>query len=353
MEPSTTIGMDVGDKYCQLYVLDNATGDELEQARVATTPAMLRRWFESGAAARVVLEVGSHAGWISRLLAGLEHEVLVADPRKARKLMGDEDKDDRLDAELLARFGRADPKLLKPVKLRGEQTQCALAVVRSRDSLVGARTKLINHVRGAVKAIGQRLPKCSAEHFHRMRGMLPEALGAALEPLMVATEALTEQIRQLERRVDHLCEAVYPQTKQLQQIGGVGPITALTYVLTLEAPERFDKSRRVGAYLGLCPRRWQSGDADPELRISKAGDAMLRRLLIQCAHYVIGPFGPDSDLRRWGLQYAARGGKAAKKRATVGVARRLAVLMHRLWVTGAPYEPLYNSARGEALVAQA
>jgi transposase len=344
--------MDVGDTYCQLYVVDNATGDEVEQARVQTKTESLRRWFGQREAARVVLEVGCHAGWISRLLVDLEHEVLVADARKARLLMGDEEKDDDLDAELLARFGRADPKLLKPVKLRSEQTQCALAVVRSRDTLVSARTKLVNHVRGSVKPIGWRLPKCSAEGMHKLRGALPESLKDALEPVMVALEALTQQIRQLDRTVERMCEEDYPQTKPLRQIGGVGPITALTYVLTIEDPGRFDKSRRVGAYLGLCRRRWRSGDDDPELHISKAGDEMLRRLLVQCAQYIIGPFGSDSDLRRWGLQYAARGGKAAKKRAAVGVARRLAVMMHRLWVSGEAYEPLYNSAPREALVAQ-
>lgn len=350
-ELSTVVGVDIGDKYCQLYVIDNATGEEIEQVRVPTRPTSFERCFETRSPARVVLEVGSHAGWISRLLTAMEHEVLVADPRKARNLMGKEEKDDRLDAELLARFGRADPKLLKPVRLRSEETQCALSVIRSRDALVRARTMLVNQVRSAVKTIGQKLPGCSAKSFHKLRVFVPELLEDAQQPTMEAIETLTTQIRKLDQTIESMCDEDYPQTKPLRGICGVGPITALTYVLTIEDPHRFEKSRQVGAYLGLCRRRWQSGDDDPELKISKAGDAMLRRLLIQCAHYILGVHGPDSDLRRWGLRYAGRGGKAAKKRAVVGVARRLAVLMHRLWVSGEQYDPLRNSKTSEEIAA--
>jgi transposase len=340
--------MDLGDKHCHLYVLDNATVEELERTRVPTSKMAIRRWFGAREAARVVIEVGGHSGWVSRLIAQLGHDVLIADPRRARKLMGDEEKDDDLDAELLARFGRADPKLLKPVTLRSEETQCALAVVRSRDALVGARTQLVNHVRGMVKAVGQRLPSCSTDRFAGLRDEIPEQLTEALDPTMLAIESLTEQIRHLDRVVNRMCEQDYPDAGSLQQISGVGPISALTYVLTIEDPSRFEKSRQVGPYLGLCRRRWRSGEGDPELHISKAGDAMLRRLLVQCAHYILGPFGPDSDLRRWGLAYAEKGGRAAKKRAAIGVARRLAVLMHRLWTSGETYVPLYNAKENNA-----
>ena len=341
MNHSTTIGLDVGDKYCHLCVIDGDSGEELETSRVPTTQGALGDWFGKRSSARVVLEVGGHAGWISRLLAGSGHEVLVADARKARLVMGDQQKDDRLDAELLARFGRADPKLLRPVKLRSEETQCALAVIRSRDALVSARTSLINHVRGAVKALGRRLPSCSSECFHRLRDGVPEALREALEPMFTVLEELTQQIKAQDAALERLCEE-HPMTERLRQINGVGPITALCYVLTLEDPGRFAKSRQVGAYLGLCPRRWQSGEEDPEMHISKAGDQLLRRLLIQCAHHILGAHGPDSDLKRWGTAHAV-GGRTAKKRAVVGVARRLAVLMHHLWVAGVDYEPLYQT----------
>lgn len=351
---STTIGMDLGDKYSQLYVVDEKTGEELEQARVLTKPEQLKAWFGQRERARVVLEVGTHAGWVSRLVSEMGHDVLIADPRKARRLMGDEDKSDTVDAETLARFGRADPKLLKPVKLRGEKTQQELGVIRSRDVLVSSRTKLVNHVRGAVKATGQRLPRCASERFHKLARWLPEALREGLEPTMRVIETLSEQIKALDEQVERMCQQDYPVAQQLQQINGVGPITALAFVLIIEDASRFASSRRVGPYLGLCRRRWQSGQDDPELRITKAGDALMRRLLVQCAQHILGPHGQDSDLRRWGLRYAERGGKAAKKRAVVAVARRLAVLMHKLWQSGAAYEPLYHSQRSEAAtIAQA
>ncbi len=277
--------------------------------------------------------------------------MLVADARKARRLMGNEAKNDALDAELLARIGRADPKLLKPVKLRKKETQCALANIRSRDALVSARTQLVNFVRGTVKTLGCRMPRCTTATFHRHIDKLPDELTCALEPTMQTIEVLTAQIAESERRIEALCDEVYPETAELRAIKGVGAITALAYVLTLETPQRFAKSRQVGAYVGLCPKRWQSGDSDPDMRITRAGDALLRRLLINCAHYIIGPFGPDSDLRRWGLEHAA-GGKSAKKRAVTAVARKLAVLLHHLWVTGKTYAPLYQAKKNATHIYQ-
>lgn len=338
--PATTIGMDLGDKYSHLYVVDNGTGDEVEQGRVPTTIEAVDRYFGQRATARVVMEVGTHSGWVSRLLSKIGHEVLVADPRKVRSLMGDDEKDDELDAEFLARIGRADPKLLKPIRHRSEGTQADLAVIRSRDNLVQARTQLVNHVRGMVKTTGHRLPKCSTERFHKLDEEIPKMLREALHPVMVTLAGLTEQIRHYDRQIKQKAERDYPETDVLQQVGGVGPITALAFVLVIEDPSRFEKSRAVGPYLGLCRRRWKSGESDPELGISKRGDVLLRRLLVSSAHYILGPFGPDTDLRRWGLGYAARGGKKGKKRAAVAVARKLAVLLHRLWTTGESYEPL-------------
>ena len=121
----------------------------------------------------------------------------------------------------------------------------------------------------------------------------------------------------------------------------MGPITALSYVLTLEDPKRFRKSREVGAYLGMIPRRNQSGEVDPEGHITKTGDKFLRRMLIGCAHYILGPFGPESNLRNWGLRLVERGGKGAKHKAAVAVARKLAILLHKLWISGEDYQPFY------------
>lgn len=340
-----TIGMDLGDKRSHLYVLDNLTGEGLERGDIPTRQKSIEKWFSRRDPATVVIEVGSDSGWVSRQLAGLGHEVLVADPRRVRRLAGNDDKDDGLDAEFLARIGRMDRKLLKPIKLRSEQTQCALGLIRSRDELVQARTKLINHVRGAVKTLGVRLSKSSSESFHKLQAQIPPKLSEALNPVMVSIETLTQQIRCCERLIEDKSERQYPETEILRQVTGVGAISALAFVLVIEEPSRFSRSRTVGAYLGLTRRKYKSGQSDPELRISKQGDRLLRRLLVNSAHYILGPFGPDSDLRRWGLKYAAGGGKNAKKRAVVAVARKLAVLLHRLWTTGEQYEPLRNSNR--------
>ena len=340
-----TIGMDLGDKYSQLCVMDNASRTSLEESRVPTTKAAIARYFAVKEPSRVIMEVGTHSGWISRKLTELGHQVFVADPRRVRALASGQDKDDALDAEFLARLGCADVKLLKPIQHRSEQTQAALAMLRARDKLVQARAKLINCVRGLVKTSGARLPTCSSERFHKLEDQLPPTLSGALQPLMVSIATMTQQVRHYDRRIEQIAETDHPQTCTLRQVAGIGPVTSLGYVLVIEDPSRFSNRRAVGAYLGLCPRRYHSGESEPELRISKRGDNLVRRLLVTSAHYILGAFGPDCDLRRWGLAYASRGGKNAKKRAVVAVARKLAVLLHSLWTTGQTYEPLRNAQR--------
>jgi transposase len=342
-----TIGMDLGDKRSFLYVVDNVTGDEVEQAHIPTTIKNVGKWFAQRQPATVVIEIGTHSGWVSRLIAQHGHEVLVADARQVRNLAKGANKDDRLDAEFLARLGRADRRLLKPIKLRTEDTQIALGILRSRDSLVQARTQLINHVRGAVKAVGVRLPACSSESFHKLSNEIPEKLRELLNPMMVCIDTINKQIHAYDQIIEGKSKQQYPETAILRQVSGVGPITALAFILTIEDPNRFDKSRTVGAYLGLTGSRYDSGESNPELGISKRGDELLRRLLVNCAHYILGPHGQDSDLRRWGFAHGADGGKNAKKRAVVAVARRLAVLLHRLWTTDELYEPLYNARRAQ------
>ncbi len=249
-------------------------------------------------------------------------------------------------------MARLDPKLLYPLKHRGEDSQVHLAIIRSRQTLVDARTQLVNHVRGAIKSFGARLPKCPAMSFHnKAPEHIPEALWAALGPILETIGSLTERIRDYERQLETISKEHYPDTELLRQVEGVGTLTALTFVLTLEDPYRFEKSRAVGAYLGLVPARDHSGDRDPQRHISKEGDEMLRKLLVGSANYILGPFGSDSDLRRHGEKIASRGGKNAKKRAVVAVARKLSVLLHSLWLSAEVYEPLRNthrSIRGQA-----
>jgi transposase len=339
-QTNVTIGLDVGDRYTNVAVVDEA-GELIEESRIRTTPAAVRRRFEAEAPARVALEAGTHSPWMSRLLERAGHDVLVANARRLRFIYDSDNKRDPTDAEALARVARLDPKLLKPIRHRSETAQQHLAVVRARDVVVGVRTALINHARGAVKAVGSRLPRCSAHSFvSKVARHVPPQLVPALAPVLESIGELTARIRAYDREIEQLCAEHYPETERLRQVAGVGPLTALAYVLVLEDPTRFPRSRAVGPYLGLRPKLADSGQARPQLRISKGGDELLRKLLVQSAHYVVGPFGPDTDLRRWGLRLAARGGKNAKKRAVIAVARKLAVLLHRLWISGAEYEPL-------------
>lgn len=337
------IGLDLGDKYSQLTVLDSE-GDLIEETRLPTTRTGLERKFSLLPKARVAMEVGTHSRWASQLIEELGHEVLVANARKLRAIYDNPRKGDKADAETLARLARLDPSLLSPIRHRSPEAQADLSLIRSRDVLVRSRTLMINHARGTVKACGARLPSCSADSFHyKVREAVPEALQPAILPILEMIASLTEQIRDYDRQIEALCNDRYPETRLLDQVDGVGSLTALTYVLTLEDPGRFQKSREVGPALGLVPKRDQSGDQDPQLRITKTGDSYLRQLLVGSAHYIIGPFGPDCDLRRWGLKLAARGGKNARKRAAVAVARKLAILLHRLWKTGEVYDPFYQS----------
>jgi len=343
-----TIGIDLGDRRSSACVLDEGA-EVVRRFEVATTEAALRRALESEPASRVVIEVGTHSPWASRVLEERGHEVLVANPRRVRLIAEGHDKSDRVDAETLARLGRADPKLLHPIRHRGAQAQEDRALLTVRDGLVRARVLLVNQARGIAKSLGRRLPRCTTEGFARClrrAGALGRFPG--LEALVEAVEALNVQIRRLEADIEAVSGSRYPETRQLRQVSGVGALTALSFVLTIEDPGRFRRSRAVGPYLGLRPKRRQSGGSDPALRISKQGDAFTRRMLVQAAHYVLGPFGPDTDLRRFGERLIARGGRAAKKKAIVAVARKLAVLLHRLWVTGEIYQPLGASVLAPA-----
>jgi len=341
---SLTIGLDVGDKRSVAIVLD-AAGEVLEELKIATTRAGIHSAFSGRPASRVALEVGTHSPWMHEQIASYGHDVLVANPRRVRLIGQSRKKNDRIDAEALARLARMDPKLLAPIQHRKKQARMHLMILRSRDCLVASRTRLVNHVRHEVKVWGERIPSFSTPAFgKKARAHIPEDLRAALNPILDQIETHTSMIRDYDKMVKHLCEQVYPETSRLLQVPGVGPLTALCFVLTLEDPRRFKKYRNIGAYLGLTPRQHESGSSAPELRITKAGDRTLRRLLVSCAQYILGPFGPDTDLRRWGLELAGRGGKNAKKRAIVATARKLATLLFVLWQSPKEYQRL----RGEA-----
>jgi transposase len=337
------IGMDLSDRTGHFYAIDDE-GKRIAEGSVMLVGPELQRWAMSIAKTVIAIEAGTHSPWISRLLRACGHDVIVANPVKVTLITRNLHKTDPVDAEYLARLARVDRELLFPIQHRGEQAQIDLQLIRSRDIVVQSRTKLVGHVRGAVKSFGARLPKCATEAFvNATRDSIPEALSSALAPMLSLIDQLSKTIAGYDRAIDQMVQSRYPEVERLTQVRGVGNLTGLTYVLVLEDAQRFRRSRSVGAFLGLTSKKDQSGRSDPERGITKAGDQLLRRLMMQSAQYILGPFGEDCDLRRHGERISARGGKKAKKRAAVAVARKLSVLLHRLWVSGETYEPLRNS----------
>ena len=346
-----TIGLDLGDRASYYCILD-AAGNVIWEGSVPTTSNGMRQAFGKIPRSRIALETGTHSPWVSRQLSEMGHEVIVAHARNVRLIGESSRKDDQLDARTLARLARIDPGLLGPVRHRSAEAQIQLTVIRARAALVSTRTALVNAARGLTKSYGERLKKCGTEQMNRDSSEgLSQELREALDPLLREIESLNERIAEYNRRIEKIAKKVHPEVARLKQVKGVGTLIALTYVLTLDDPHRFRHSRDVGCFLGLRPGRRNSGQSEPQLHISKEGDRYLRTLLVQGAHYILGPFGQDSDLRRWGLKLAERGGKNAKKRAVVAVARKLSVLLHKLWVSGEAYEPLRNNRKAIRAVA--
>jgi transposase len=335
--PVETIGIDLGDKISRYAIVDEM-GNLMEEGKFHNQAESIRKHFGQGMRARVAIEVGSQSAWIARELKQLGHEVIVANARQVKWITASDQKNDRVDALKLARLARVDTKLLAPVEHRSEQQQAELSVIRARDAVVRARALLVNAARGMAKGIGHRMPKAITSTFGvRTLQVLPAQLRPALEGLLQQIDQLSAAIQGYDEAIAQLIER-HAEVKRLKTIRGVGPLTAMTFVLTVGSAERFAHSRDVASYLGLRPKQKQSGTCDPQLGIAKSGNKYLRKLLVQCAHHVLGRFGIDSSLRRWGL-VKSEGSKNAKKRAIVAVARKLAVLLHRLWVTGETYKP--------------
>lgn len=342
------VGIDVSDRKSAVIGLEPG-GEVVLREQVPTRAPELSKWAAGMAPTVIALEAGPHSPWMSRLLTGCGHEVIVANPAKIPSISRSRSKSDWRDAEQLARLARFDRKMLHEIRHRSEETQKDLQLIRSRDAVVRARAKLVSHVRATVKAHGHRVDRCSTDAFSkRARAALHQDVLTIVEPILEVIDGLSRTIGMYDKQVEALAGTKYQETSWLQQIKGVGALTALAFVLILEDATRFRSSRMVGPYLGLIPARDQSGEIDPQKGITKEGDRLMRRLLVQSAQYILGPFGEDCDLRRHGEAIADRGGKNAKKRAAVAVARKLAVLMHHLWTTKQTYVPLWNHSRRAA-----
>ena len=335
-QPAETIGVDLGDKVSH-YAILNEEGVVIEEGHFRNTVESIAKHFGKMGQARVALEVGTQSAWISREFAQLGHEVIVANARELKWITSSDTKNDSNDAVKLARLARADRNLLAPVEHRTAEQQAELAVIRARDALVRSRTLLINTARSVAKGFGLRLPATITGTFgERALANLPAHLHPALSALLEQIDGLSLKIRDYDQRIAEVA-ARHPEAERLASVPGVGTLTATAFVLTLGRKERFAHSRDVGSFLGLRPRQRQSGERDPQLGISKGGDKYLRKLLVQCAHHILGHFGKDSALRQWGLSKSD--GSASKKRAVIAVARKLAVLLHRMWTTGEIFKP--------------
>jgi len=343
-----TIGLDVGDTFTHFCVLD-AERKVLHRGKFKTGQGGLRYALKRWRGALVVLEAGSQSPWMSRALAAEGYAVHVADPRRVQLLSKDPRKSDRRDAETLARFGRLGPELIGQVYHRGEQAQADLSIVRSRDLTVRLRTSIVQQIRSLSKAFGCRLPNASTRAFpEKLREFVPAILLPAVNPLLELLESLTKTIKHYDQELAAIARKRYRETERLQKVPGVGPVTAIAFVLTIEDPSRFATSRRVGSWLGLCPRSQASGDKDPDLPITKAGDSYLRRLLVQCAHCLLSR-GKDCDLKRFGERLLRRGGgRGARRKVITAIARKLAVLLHALLRSGHDFDPDYLLRRARA-----
>ncbi len=334
--PGETIGVDLGDKMSR-YAILNEEGLTVEEGSFRNSIESLAKHFGKRNRARVALEVGTQSAWIAREFSKLGHEVIVANARELKWITASDTKNDRNDALKLARLARADRNLLAAVEHRTAEQQAELAVIRARDALVRSRTLLVNTARSLAKGFGGRLPASITATFGaRALTGLAEHLHPAMSGLLEQIDALGGKIRDYDRRIAEAA-GKHPEMERLASVPGVGTLTAAAFVLTLGRRERFAHSRDVGSFLGLRPRQKQSGERDPQLGISQNGDPYLRKLLVQCAHHILGRWGKDSALRQWGLSKSD--GSSAKKRAVVAVARKLAVVLHRMWMTGEKFQP--------------
>ena len=357
---SLVVGIDLGDRSSTYTVRSRDAQEILLRGSVATEATGILSEFQQFQPQTFILETGTHARWMGQLLEAMGHEVVVANARKLKLISENNTKSDKVDPDLLSSLGCMNPEWLHPVYQRSQAAHNDLTMVKAREVMVKTRTEMINFVRGTVKAFGCRIRKCDSEHFLDVaKEEVPKAMQPALSGMLELLAELNERIYEYDCHIEHLGQGRYQeQTRWVMQVNGVGPITALTFVLTIEDPGRFESSRDVGPYLGLIPSKRQSGKRDPQMGISKAGDELLRKLLVNCAHHILGYRGEDSDLRRWGLKLVEDGLKAgmqaARSRAATAVARKLAVLVHALWVKKEKYEPLRNSqaakpaAAGEA-----
>lgn len=338
------VGMDVSEKSIEIFVLpqDNDNGrrfqiDNSRESLIAFCDSV-----KEPASMLAAMETGAHSAWHSELLEQRGFQVVVGNARKLAAIWMNKNKSDREDAEMLARLARSDIKLFAPIRHIPTPLRADLAVIKARNAVSECRTKLMNTARGLLRSFGIDTNGVTSENFARESSkIVPKALRPAMNGIIKEIRTLQLTIKAYDREVTKLTRK-YPDTAKVGQPVGVGELTSLAFVLMVDDPRRFSDGSRAARYFGLTPKRDQSGTVDKQLGITKEGNRLMRQLLMQCANYVMGR-GPDCDLRRFGERIAARGGKIAKRKAKVAIARKLVNLMFRLWVSGETYDPDYKA----------
>lgn len=340
------VGFDVSEKKIATFAICGEKTSK-DNPEISNDPEAIKQFlkiFPDPKNVCVVMETGTHSLWMSELIRKLGFEVIVAHARDLALIYGTDKKNDKLDAEKLARLAQADKKLLHPVEHMTMERRTDLMVVKSRDLVVRQRVQTINAIRGFLRSCGCKMIEAgyTADSIKKCCSALPAEVKPAIIPLLQHICYCDRIIKDYDRQIRKLCQK-YHETDILRQIPGVGELTALAFVLIIGNPRRFKNAQRLCAYLGLVPKQDQSGDTDKQLGITKQGNKLGRRLLIQASHYIMGPFGKDCKLRSFGLRIQSRGGNSAKMKSFVAVARKLVTVMFALWMNpGVPYDPNFK-----------
>ncbi len=334
-----TIGMDLGNRKHTVCAIDGA-GEVLWRKKVTNTPEALKPFFEENAGATVAMETGLCCRWISALAKRCGCEVLVGNARKLAPIWQSMQKSDENDAFMIAKLARFDRGLFHPVSLRDDERHEMVQILELREVAVSQRTQAVNSVRGLCKAMGVFIPDCDATRFHKVaKDAIPRDLAWKFMPMLRQLKETAETIRRYDAMLKRYASDHFGEEVALAStIPGIGPVTSCAFVALVGDAKRFGKARDAGVYFGLTPARDQSGDRDAPKRVTKAGSKMMRRLLVTAANYVMRTSSPDTAIKRHGMRICARGGKIAKRKAKVAIARKLAVVMLAMLKSGKPYE---------------
>ena len=335
MEYCTTIGADVSDRTTKICVMTKAEGGERRivlETTCATTKAGLEEAFSKfDRSWPVAFETGTHCRWMDGVFRKMGFKTIVGNPGKIPSITKSNTKNDRNDARELARLAIADSAMLHPVFLRDEVYQQMLRFHHARNMLISQRTQSTNQIRGFAKSVGHRIECSSTEKFHEQgKAGWPRELEECAWPLMGMLKTINLKIKAYDKLIARLAER--PEFKSMVErvrvVYGVGIIGSTVFVAAIGGrPDRFAHTRDIGPYFGMIPKQDQSGDDDKQLHITHAGADIVRTTLVECAGVVMMDKSKDTDLKLKGLRIAMHGGKIARKKAKVAVARGLAVAM--------------------------